>query len=93
MLRVVQRGDGASLLLEALAVRAIERFDRDRAAESGVDRLVDLAHAPGADGRDDLVQDQACDRAKGASGERDLMSFWGRAGRALRSRSLAADAA
>ena len=68
--RVVQRGDGASLLLEALAVRAIECFDRDRAAEPGVGRLVDLAHAAGADGRDDLVRTKPVTWQKGHSGER-----------------------
>ena len=68
--RVVQRGDGASLLLEALAVRAIECFDRDRAAETGVGRLVDLAHAAGADGRDDLVRTKPVTWRKGHSGER-----------------------
>ena len=36
-----------------------EDFDRDRAVEAGIAGLVDLAHAPGADSRLDLVGSEA----------------------------------
>ncbi len=54
---MVQRGDRARLALEALAesADAWSYLDRDRAIEPRVARLVDLAHATGADRREDLV--------------------------------------
>jgi hypothetical protein len=51
----VQRRNRARLLLEPLAVGAVERLDRHGTAETGVGRLVDLAHSAGADGCDDFV--------------------------------------
>ena len=62
---VVQAGDGPGLAFEpgtAVGVAAdLSRkyFDGDRAIEAGVAGLVDLAHAPGADSRLDLVGSEA----------------------------------
>src|SRR5271169_2178179 len=44
---MVQSGDGPGFALEVLAVRAVEKLDGDRAIETGVARLPDLAHAAG----------------------------------------------
>ena len=58
---MVQSGDRLGFALEPLAQVGIradmvrQHFDGHRAVEAGVDRLVDLAHAAGADGRLDLV--------------------------------------
>ena len=60
-MRVVERGDGARFLLEAVRVGAVQHLDGDRPAQPRVRRLVDLAHAAGAEWGDDLVQDpNAC---------------------------------
>ena len=54
--RVVQGGDGAGLTLESLLEIRItgdmlgQHLDGDGAVEAGVGGLVDLAHAPGAEG-------------------------------------------
>ena len=64
--RIVQRGDGARFLLEALPrfrigrERAREHLDGNRAIEPRVARAIDLAHAAGADRGDDLVRTKAC---------------------------------
>ncbi len=60
-MRVVQAGDGLRLALEPLlqiGVRSYmlgENLDGDRAIQAGVAGLVDLAHAPSPNGREDLV--------------------------------------
>ena len=60
--RVVERGGGAGLLDETGAAVRVdvplggEDLDRDLAPEAGVAGPVDLAHAPGAEGRDHLVR-------------------------------------
>jgi hypothetical protein len=59
--RVIQRGDGSRLALEALLqVRRIsqmgwQHLDRDHAIQSGVPGPIDLAHASSADGAEDVV--------------------------------------
>ena len=60
--RMVQRGDGLRFALEALLAfrnrsRQVRRehLDGDRAVQPRVGRLVDLAHAAGAERREDLV--------------------------------------
>ena len=59
--RIVQRGNDARLLLEALARFGIggecagQNLDGHRAIEPGVAGAIDLAHAARADRRDDLV--------------------------------------
>jgi hypothetical protein len=63
--RVVQRRGRARLLLEAadavriLGERVGEELDRDRAAQTRIDRTVHLAHAAGADDAGDLVRTDA----------------------------------
>ena len=59
--RVVQAGDGLRLTLEPLLQIGIggdmlgEDFNGHGAVQAGVAGFVDLAHAPRADGREDLV--------------------------------------
>ena len=68
--RVRERGDGLGLALEArerVGVRGQLRgkdLDRDVAVELRVARAVDLAHAPGAERREDLVGAEACSGGK-----------------------------
>jgi len=58
---MVQLGDGLRFSLEALfPLGALgemlgQNFDRDRPLEADVGGLVDLAHAAGSNGSDDLV--------------------------------------
>ena len=47
--RMIQGGDGASLLLKAVREVLPGELDRDVAAQPGVARLVHLTHAAGAD--------------------------------------------
>src|SRR5205809_7520304 len=60
--RIVQRGNRARFVLEALprfrigCERACEHLDGDGAIEPGVTRAVDLAHAARAQRRDDFVR-------------------------------------
>ena len=60
--RVAQAGDGLRLALEPGAAVRIgadvgrEHLDRDGAIEAGVAGLVDIAHAAGPDGGEDLVR-------------------------------------
>ena len=62
--RMVERRGGARLLLEAAQPIGIGRerggqdLDRDLASEPRVARAVDLAHAAGAERREDLVRTQ-----------------------------------
>src|SRR5688572_20157907 len=58
-MRMVQRRDRPRLLREAVAVTARERLDGDGPSEARIGRLVDLAHAPGAEERNDLVGSEA----------------------------------
>ncbi|MNC94504.1 hypothetical protein D3C83_113750 [compost metagenome] len=68
---MVERGKGARLAFEAddgVAVRRDRRrqdFDRDRAAKAKVAGAIDLAHAAGADRRDDLIGADARARSEG----------------------------
>jgi hypothetical protein len=63
---VVQRRQGPRLALEtrnAVGIRSKrlrENFDRDIAVEPSVPRPVDLAHAAGADRRQDFVNAETC---------------------------------
>ena len=63
--RMVEPRDGAGLALEALAPIGLRRrvrrqdLDRDRAADAGVDRAVDVAHAPTAEQDADFVRPQS----------------------------------
>ena len=58
---MVQRGGGACFLFESAEAIDVSRkcdrqhFDRDVASQPRVARPVDLAHAAGADGREDFV--------------------------------------
>ena len=60
-MRMIERGDRARFLLEATAAFGIggqarrQDLDGDRAAKARVARLVNLAHPPGTDRRDDEV--------------------------------------
>ena len=53
--RVVQRGDGAGLALEAFRERALDRLDGDVAVEPDVVGAVYLAHPSSAGRFDDFV--------------------------------------
>ena len=72
--RVAQAGDGLRLALEPGAAVRIgadvgrEHLDRDGAIEAGVAGLVDIAHAAGPDGGEDLVPVEAGDLRSGRSG-------------------------
>ena len=63
--RMIERGDALRFALEARPELGIGReggrqhLDGDGALEAGVAGLVDLAHAAGADGADDLVRSEA----------------------------------
>ena len=84
---MVERGDGARLALEACPqVRIVsdvarQDLDRDRAIEARVARLVDLAHAAGADGRRELRTGRdarllvAASRVDGACGLYNVVSL------------------
>src|SRR5262245_37587504 len=56
---MVQSRDRPRLLRETIAVTVRERFDGDGPSEARVGRLVNLAHAPGAEERNDLVRSEA----------------------------------
>jgi hypothetical protein len=64
--RMIQRGEHVRLALEARHALGImaepvgDDLDRDVAAELRVARAIDLAHAPGANKREDLVGAKAC---------------------------------
>ena len=69
--RVVQRGDRPCFTLKPLACQVgageprRQHLDGDLAVEARVARAIDLAHAAGADGGDDLVPDRAeCQRRR-----------------------------
>jgi hypothetical protein len=72
--RVLERGKGPGLPLESIEPfglggnRLGEQLQRDVTAEPRVDRPIDLAHAPGADGGDDLVRTKS-----GAGGGSDTL--------------------
>ena len=53
---MIERSDGVSFLLETRRVLALQSLDGDDAVEARVARLVDLSHAPGPDGRKDLIR-------------------------------------
>ena len=61
-MRVVQRRDGSGFAIEPLAQIGIggdvrgQDLDGDRAIEAGIARLVDLAHAAGANCAYDLIR-------------------------------------
>ena len=61
---MIERGDGASLLLETAEAVGVagegfgEHFERDLAAKAGVAGAVDFAHAAGTQRRNDLVWSQ-----------------------------------
>ena len=60
--RVRQRRDGSGLAIESLVLLRVagvigpDDFDRHHAIEAGIAGLVDLAHAPGAEGRLDEIR-------------------------------------
>ncbi len=58
--RVIEGGDGVRLGLESGAEFLADNFDGDIAAETGVMRAVDLAHASRSDRREDFVRAEAC---------------------------------
>jgi hypothetical protein len=62
---VIQRGDGADLVLEAFAKTGAGKFDRDIAANPRVPSPVDLAHPPGANGIQDFVRADSGARCQG----------------------------
>jgi hypothetical protein len=53
---MIQGRDGASFALETLTELGLRDFDRDDAIKARVTRLVDLAHAAGADRSEDLIR-------------------------------------
>ena len=53
---VVQSGDGLGFTLETLAELRGRNFDRYVAMQSRIARSIHLAHAAGADGRDDFIR-------------------------------------
>jgi hypothetical protein len=62
--RVVERGGGSSLELEAAARLGIghaigENLDRHRAIEPGIQRAIHLAHAADAEQRSDFIWAEA----------------------------------
>jgi hypothetical protein len=57
--RVVQRGDCARLLLEAMAVRRVQPFDGDNPIEPDVAGFPDLAHPAAAERLKKLIWTQA----------------------------------
>ena len=63
--RMIELRDGACLAIETgpelwiCSERLRQHFDCDRAIESRVARAIDLAHAAGAEQRDDLVRAEA----------------------------------
>ena len=75
--RVVERGHGARLALEATASAGIARhvggqdLEGDVASEPGVTRPVDLAHAARAEGAPHLVRPQATSGLEGHGSTRD----------------------
>ena len=75
----VELRDRARFAIEALAELRIGRervrqdLDRDRAIEPRVARPVDLAHAAGAEGRDDLVRAEARAGGEGQGFAMDYM--------------------
>ena len=68
--RMIQRGDGMSFPLEALAELLGADFDRYSAVKPRVPRLVDFTHATGANGCEDLVRAES-----GAYGEEHKVSW------------------
>jgi hypothetical protein len=54
--RMVQRGDGQRLALESIAEPRVDRFDRNRALQTGVEGFVDFAHPAHADAGGDFVR-------------------------------------
>ena len=72
---MVQRGDGASLLLEApqaigiAGERCRQNFERDVASEASIASAIAFAHHPRANGREDFVRAEFC-----AESERHLCS-------------------
>ena len=71
---MVERGGGARLLLEAAQAigvggeRGGQDLDRHVAPEPRIARAIDLAHAAGAERRDDLVRAEADTRSQGHRG-------------------------
>ena len=57
--RVIQLRDGSRFALEALAERAQVLLDCDDAIQASVAGFVDLAHAAGANGGEDLVRPES----------------------------------
>src|ERR1700722_17684300 len=55
-IRMIQRGEGAPLLVETRRVQALELFDRDDPIKPPITCLVHLAHAARANGRKDFVR-------------------------------------
>ena len=53
---MVQRGDRASFLLETRRVLALQPLDRDDTIETRVAGFLHLAHAAGAERRDDFIR-------------------------------------
>ena len=56
---MIQRRDRAGFAVEAHSVLGFETFDRDDATDAGVAGLLHLAHASGADRREDFVRTEA----------------------------------
>ncbi len=63
-IRVVEGGNGASFAFEAFGESFGHDFDGDGAIETGVAGFVHLAHAAGADERDDFVRSQTGSRVE-----------------------------
>ena len=57
-MRMIQRGNRAGLVVERRVV-FVQPLDRDRSSQARVLRLPDLAHAAGADRRDQRVRTNA----------------------------------
>ncbi len=75
-MRMVQRGDSASLAFEPLAPERIrgkmwrQHLDRDGPAKTRIERLVDFAHPASADARTNLIRTDGSSFEDTSSGRR-----------------------
>src|SRR5450759_5368689 len=73
---MIQRGDSSRLALEAVGELLLGDLDGDRAVQPRVARSVHVAHAAGADGREDLVRTELGSIGKGHRVSNDCTLPW-----------------